>query len=69
MSIDLEGWDLHAAARENRVDIARIFLIHGNIDPKHRLKDMVGSAWIDKVDENGLTPLHEVLSELSVGVE
>ena len=30
MSIDLEGWDLHAAAIENRVDIARALIARGD---------------------------------------
>ena len=28
--IDLDGWDLHRAARENRVDIARALIVRGD---------------------------------------
>ena len=66
---DLEGWDLHRAAEENRVDIARALIARGDD--------------VNTRDKNGGTPLHEavfknflevarlliekVLSELSVG--
>ncbi len=42
--IDLEGWDLHRAAKENRVDIARLLINH--------------DAELEARDENGCTPLH-----------
>ena len=42
--IDLEGWDLHRAARENRVDIARALIDRG--------------AEVDARTRNGDTPLH-----------
>ena len=41
---DLDGWDLHRAARENRVDIARALIDRG--------------AEVDARNENGWTPLH-----------
>ena len=41
---DLEGWDLHRAAEENRVDIARALLDRG--------------AEVDARDKTGETPLH-----------
>ena len=43
--IDLEGWDLHRAAKENRVDIARALIDRG--------------AEVDARDEDGDTPLHD----------
>ena len=42
--IDLEGWDLHRAAEENRVDIARALIARGDD--------------VDARDENGRTPLY-----------
>ena len=42
--IDLEGWDLHRAAKENRVDVARALIDRG--------------AEVDARDENGSTSLH-----------
>jgi hypothetical protein len=30
MSIDLEGWDLHRAAEENRVEITRALITRGD---------------------------------------
>ncbi len=36
--IDLDGWDLHRAARENRVDIARALIARGN-DVNERRSD------------------------------
>ena len=42
--IDLEGWDLHRAAKENRSDIARALLDRG--------------ADIEAKNERGDTPLH-----------
>ena len=44
MNIDLEGWDLHRAAKETTVDIARSLIARG---------DDVNSR-----DEDGDTPLH-----------
>ena len=40
---DLEGWDLHRAAKENRVDIARALIDRG--------------AEVDARSELGITPL------------
>ena len=40
---DLEGWDLHRAAKENRVDIARALIARGDE--------------VDATDGNGRTPL------------
>ncbi len=42
--IDLEGWDLHRAARENRGGIARALIARGDD--------------VDARDEDGDTPLH-----------
>ena len=42
--IDLEGWDLDGAARENRVDVARALIARGDD--------------VDARDEDGWTPLH-----------
>jgi len=48
--IDLEGWDLHRAAGENRADVARFLIARGD--------------GIDARDEQGETPLwYAVLSE------
>ena len=33
--IDLEGWDLHRAAKENRVDIARALIARGDNSECH----------------------------------
>ena len=52
--IDLEGWDLHRAARENRVDIARVLIERG--------------AEVDAKDNNGWTPLHHAADNNSLGV-
>ena len=57
--IDLEGWDLHRAAKENRSDIVRAFVIRGDIDPEQPFSDMFGSqpyVW-QAVDEYGRTAL------------
>ena len=52
--IDLDGWDLHRAARENRVDFARAL-----ID---------GGAEVDARDDVGDTPLHRAAWNNSLDV-
>ena len=52
--IDLEGWDLHRAAEENRADIARALIDRG--------------AEVDARDEDGRTPLHRAASNNSLDV-
>ena len=52
--IDLEGWDLHRAARENRADTARALIDSG--------------AEVDARDEDGRTPLHWAVSYHSLDV-
>jgi ankyrin repeat protein len=42
--VDLDGWDLHRAAKENRSDIARALLDRG--------------TEVDARDKTGETPLH-----------
>ena len=42
--IDLEGWDLHHAAKANSLDVARLLIEHG--------------AEVDARDKGGWTPLH-----------
>jgi ankyrin repeat protein len=42
--IDLDGWDLHRAVRENKVDIARALIERGDD--------------VNAMNENGETPLH-----------
>jgi len=53
-NIDLEGWTLHRAAIENRVDIARALIARG---------DDVDARWKD-----GNTPLHAAASNNSLDV-
>jgi ankyrin repeat protein len=54
MNIDLEGWDLHRAAKENTVDITRSLIARG---------DDVNSR-----DEDGYTPLHLAAGNNSLDV-
>jgi ankyrin repeat protein len=42
--IDLDGWDLHRAAKESRVDIVRALIERGDD--------------VNAMNENGETPLH-----------
>ena len=44
MNIDLEGWNLHRAAYENRDGIAQALIARGDD--------------VDAIDEDGFTPLH-----------
>ena len=53
-NIDLEGWTLHRAATENRIDIARSLIARG---------DDVDARWKD-----GNTPLHAAASNNSLDV-
>ena len=50
--IDLDGWDLHRAAKENMVDIARALIERG---------DDVNAS-----DETGWRPLHEAAANKSL---
>ena len=52
--IDLEGWDLHRVARENRVDIARALIDRG--------------AEVDARNKYGATPLLRTASGNSLDV-
>ena len=52
--IDLEGSDLHRAAKENRVDIARALIARGDD--------------VDARNENGETPLHMAALKESLDV-
>jgi len=52
--IDLEGWSLHRAARENRVDIARALIARGDD--------------VNARDEDGGTPLHVAAGTNSLDV-
>ena len=52
--IDLDGWDLHRAAKENRVDIARALIDRG--------------AEVDARTRNGDTPLHAATLKGSLDV-
>ena len=51
---DLEGWDLHRAARENRADIARALIARGDD--------------VNARDEIGWTPLYETVNQDSLDV-
>ena len=51
---DLDGWNLHRAAKENRVDIARALI--------DRCAD------VDARDEDGWTPLHYAAGHDSIDV-
>ena len=51
VAIDLRGWDLHRAAKENRVDIVRALIARGDD------VDVVSAPTTNMKDEYGLTPL------------
>ena len=55
--INLDGWDLHRAAKENRVDIARALIARGadvNARDKYGSTSLEGAAFHNSLEVAGL---------------